>query len=114
MLRLIECGFCDAAREKCKNEILERTRAQLKSYLIVPEQQTVTVEGEMVDLLPPEAPLYFEATNFTRLADTVFRKIGGLCAPIADASKRALIMWRPAPMMQGAPKNAVGATVAVL
>ena len=44
--------------------------------------------------LPKDAPLYFEATNFTRFTNTVFRALGGLSGEYCDAGKRALIMWR--------------------
>ncbi len=76
----------------------EQIRADIErgdtAYLIVPEQQTVERERSMADILPPSAPLTFEVTNFSRLANTVFRALGGLCYNYADKTVRMLIMWR--------------------
>ncbi len=82
-------------------------------FLIVPEQQTVSVEREMACILPASAPLSFEVVNFTRLADTVFRMHGGLANVTSDASLEQLIMWRTltelSPMLhsrvEAEPKN---------
>ncbi len=63
-------------------------------YLIVPEQQTVSVERGMANRLPPSAPLSFEVVNFTRLADTVFRMHGGLATEACSGAAEQLTMWR--------------------
>lgn len=63
-------------------------------YLIVPEQQTLAAEKEMSRELPDSAPLYFEVTNFTRLADSVFRRLGGIAGERPDRARRALVMWQ--------------------
>ncbi|MBR2340154.1 MAG: PD-(D/E)XK nuclease family protein [Clostridia bacterium] len=76
--------------EKIKEDIANGKSA----FLIVPEQQTVERERTMADELPPSAPLTFEVTNFSRLANTVFRALGGLCYNYADKTVRMLIMWR--------------------
>ena len=68
--------------------------AGVRTYLIVPEQQTVESESDLSYRLPPDAPLYFEVTNFTRFANTTFRAIGGIGGETCDKSRRALIMWR--------------------
>lgn len=94
MLNLIEGGFFSGGHEMIKERIAALTANQKNSILIVPEQQTVSAEREMTDFLPPSAPLYFETTNFTRFADTVFRAQGGLAGESADGAKRSLIMWK--------------------
>lgn len=94
MLNLIEGGFFSGGREMIKERIAALTAAGKKSMLIVPEQQAVSAEHEITDALPPSAPLYFETTNFTRLANTVFRTLGGLAGECADTAKRSLIMWK--------------------
>lgn len=66
----------------------------IPSFLIVPEQYTVICEKKMADILPPSAPLTFEVSNFSRLANTVFRILGGLCYNYADRTTKTLIMWR--------------------
>ena len=50
----------------------------VRSFLIVPEQETVLRERQIASLLPSRAQLYCDATNFTRLANSVFRACGGL------------------------------------
>ena len=64
------------------------------SVLLVPEQQTVLAEAALARLLPSEAPLFFEASNFTRLANTAFRKRGGLSYRYANDATAALLMWK--------------------
>ena len=66
-----------------------------RDFLIVPEQSTVAAERRMAEspAMPASAPLFFEATNFTRLADTFFRSEGGLALRYADRTSRTLAMW---------------------
>ena len=94
MLTLIEGGLLSDGHEIIIDRISTLVREGKRAYLIVPEQQTVSAEKEMTDVLPASAPLCFEVTNFTRFADTVFRSLGGLAGEVATASKKALVMWR--------------------
>jgi ATP-dependent helicase/nuclease subunit B len=66
----------------------------MPSILIVPEQQTVMAEGLLTEILPPSSALCFEVTNFTRLANTTFRALGGLSGEYCDSAKKSLIMWK--------------------
>ena len=78
--------------------ILEKIKEDAKngiySYLIVPEQQTVISEREIASLLPPSFQLYCEATNFTRLANKVFREFGGLKYNHISESGKSLAMYQ--------------------
>lgn len=65
-----------------------------KAVLLVPEQQAVFWETKLAKELPAEAWLRLEVTNFTRLANTVFRMYGGLSLPRIDEGGRALVLWR--------------------
>lgn len=94
MIRIIEGGFGSGAHGLINEEIKKCTINKRRAYLIVPEQQTVIAEAELAEYLPPSAPLYFEVTNFTRLANTLFRALGGVDANYSDKTKKALIMWR--------------------
>ncbi|MBR4896997.1 MAG: hypothetical protein IKZ41_11240, partial [Clostridia bacterium] len=62
--------------------------------LLVPEQQTVAWETKMAARLPASANLRLEITNFTRLANSVFREYGGLADSILDEGSRILLVWR--------------------
>lgn len=62
--------------------------------LIVPEQQTVVWETRIAEALPESAYLRLEITNFTRLANSVFREFGGLADTVIDEGSRMLIVWR--------------------
>ncbi len=64
------------------------------ALLIVPEQQTVLAEREALDRLPPSAQLDFEALNFTRLCNRVFRLYGGLSYHYITPAMKSLFMWR--------------------
>lgn len=94
MIRIIEGGFFSGAHDKIKNEIRELVESGRRVYLLVPEQQAVLSEAEMAAFLPPHSPLFFEVTNFTRLANTVFRSLGGADVEYCDGARRSLIMWR--------------------
>jgi len=74
------------------SKILNET--ELSAVLIVPEQQTVVWETRIAELLPENQYLRVEVTNFTRLANSVFREYGGLAAERCDDGGRALILWR--------------------
>lgn len=94
MIRLLTgdfgCGKSRAIAEAVRRDVEAKQRA----YLLVPEQGTLFSEQAMAELLPPSAPLYFEVTNFSRLANTVFRQEGGLSYHYATPDVRTLIMWR--------------------
>ena len=94
MLRILKSSLAAVGRLTIAEDIAKRAVDRHKMILIVPEQQTVMAESETFRMLPPDAPLYFEATNFTRLANTTFRTLGGLSGEYCDKSKKALIMWR--------------------
>ncbi|MBQ8583403.1 MAG: PD-(D/E)XK nuclease family protein [Clostridia bacterium] len=94
MLRIVRSPFGGIGHESLTERIRALTEKKKSSYLIVPEQQTVLSEAEMAELLPSFAPLFFEVTNFTRLANSTFRALGGISGEYCDAGKRALIMWR--------------------
>ncbi len=76
------------------NKIKEDANNCIPSFLIVPEQQTVISEKELATLLPPRAQLYCEAINFTRLANKLFREIGGLKYNYISKSGKSLAMYR--------------------
>ncbi len=94
MLKIVKSRFASSGREAFCHEIEKNINDGVPSYLIVPEQQTVMAEGFMAKILPPSSVLCFEVTNFTRLANTTFRKLGGLSGEYCDSTKKALIMWR--------------------
>ncbi len=94
MLHLITSGFSTEGHEELIKYIARDVYAKKRSILIVPEQQTLTAEKEMCNLLPPSAPLCFEATNFTRFADSAFRTLGGIGGEYCRRAEEMLIMWR--------------------
>lgn len=94
MITLLTGDFGSGKTTALAAAIRADVEAGRRSFLLVPEQQTVTSEQEMADLLPPAAPLCFEVTNFSRLANTVFRQVGGLSYRYANAGIRTLVMWR--------------------
>ena len=94
MLNIIKAPLDTAAPISLLERIKSITENKKRSYLIVPEQETVMREAAMSNSLPGYSPLYFEVTNFTRLANSVFRTLGGISGEYCDKNKRALIMWR--------------------
>ena len=94
MLKIIRSKHSSSGREAFCHEISQLVGAGKLACLIVPEQQTVMAESLMSRILPPSSVLCFEVTNFTRLANTTFRTLGGLCGEYCDSVKKALLMWR--------------------
>ncbi|MBQ8392178.1 MAG: PD-(D/E)XK nuclease family protein [Clostridia bacterium] len=76
--------------EQIKNDCKNKKQ----SFLIVPEQKAIIAEREIAETMPPSAQLYTEATNFSRLANSVFRKHGGLAYNYITRSGKRLIMYR--------------------
>ena len=91
MLKLLLGAFGTGKTTRLFREIAADIEAGIPSFLVVPEQNTVSVEAMAADRLPPSAPLVFEVTNFTRLADTVFRRVGGVAARYADEGTATLL-----------------------
>ena len=78
MLRLI-LGHSKSGKSSEIYELMKRDAEMGKrSFLIVPEQQTVQCESKLLTLLPPSSQLTSEVLNFSRLANLVFRHYGGL------------------------------------
>ena len=96
MLHLITGEVGSGKTRLLDEKIAETVTRKTRAFLIVPEQSTVAAERRMAEssAMPAFAPLVFEATNFTRLADTFFRSEGGLALRYADRTSRALAMWR--------------------
>ena len=93
MLILYEGGFTSVAHDEIVKNITRAIAAGKKAFLFVPEQQTLTAESEMCELLPPSAALSFEVTNFTRFTNTAFRTLGGISGEYITSAKKALVMW---------------------
>ncbi len=93
MLILKEGGFTSVLHDELISSIKDSIKQGHKTFLFVPEQQTLTAEKEMCDILPPSAPLSFEVTNFTRFINTAFRTLGGLGGEYITSAKKLLMLW---------------------
>ena len=76
------------------DKIVKDVAAERPALLIVPEQQTVESERQMLKLLPPSAQLSFEVLNFSRLANKLFRLYGGLSYNYISEGMKNLFMKR--------------------
>ena len=93
MLILHEGGFTSVAHNELIKNIKQSINNGKRVFLIVPEQQTVTAEGEISDIMPPSVALSLEVTNFTRFTNTAFRALGGICGEYLTSAKKSLLMW---------------------
>ena len=94
MIRIITGDFGSGKTTAVTKGIRRDLESGRRVCLLVPEQETVTAEIRMANILPPSSTLSFEVSNFTRLANTVFRMVGGLSYRYAGSATRALCMWR--------------------
>ncbi len=76
------------------NRIMSDCGEKTRSFLIVPEQKTIIAERELATSMKPSSQLYAEATNFSRLANSVFRTYGGLSYNYITKSGKSLCMYR--------------------
>ena len=67
---------------------------QDRLLLIVPEQNSFENERALLETLTPAQVAQVQVLSFTRLADTVFRQVGGLAEERLDDGTRALLMSR--------------------
>ena len=78
--------------------VLENVKRSLsagrRTFLIVPEQESVSAERMMLRSLPPSAQLKLEITNFSRLYNRVCREYGGLSYSYIKKPIRYLLMWQ--------------------
>ena len=93
MLTLYEGGFTSLSHDEILKRISASVSSGKRTFLFVPEQQTLTAETEMCDRLPPKAALSLEVTNFTRFTNTAFRALGGISGEYITSAKKALVMW---------------------
>ena len=93
MLTLIESGFSSLGENELISKIKSSIENKKRVYLFVPEQQTLSRESAMCDILPPSSAINFEVTNFSRFVNTAFRLIGGISGEYSDGACDALIMW---------------------
>ncbi len=89
--------ICGRSGSGKSTAVLEGIRESLlsgrRSFLIVPEQQAVVWESRAARCLPPSAALQLEIVNFTRLANLVFRTVGGLSYRYITKGGKAALMW---------------------
>ncbi len=101
MLELI-CGIAGSGKStKIEEMIAQDVASSRRAYLIVPEQEAVTAERRMADILPPRAALTFEVVNFSRLCNLVFRLYGSLAYRYASSRVKTLTMWRALSLCEG-------------
>lgn len=74
-------------------EYLEKCIAEKRqSFLVVPEQNALAAERELIDKLGNPANMYVEVINFKRLCNRVFREVGGVASRVPDKITKQLAM----------------------
>ena len=95
MLRLI-LGRSGSGKSYTVTERLAALAAAGESglLLLVPEQHSFVSERTLLRRLGPAGAAQVAVLSFTRLAQTVFREVGGLAGEPLDEGARALLMSR--------------------
>ena len=96
MLNIVKGSFGTGKSHLITERVLDDLKNGKKVILIVPEQQALDAEGMLNDaaILSKVPTWELEVLNFTRLANRVFRQLGGLCYNYIGKGARHLIMWR--------------------
>ena len=94
MLKLFLGDVGSGKTTACLDAVTKLANQGISSFLIVPEQETVMAETLAAETLPMTVAQVFEVTNFTRLANTVFRETGGLSLRYATPADKALVMHK--------------------
>ncbi len=93
MLKLIFGATGSGKTEHLTSFIRKDIEQKKHCFLLVPEQQAYISERDLPALLPKNAGLYFEIVNFSGLAESVFRKYGGITRASMNTGMRSLLMW---------------------
>ncbi len=93
MMILAEGGFTSVLHNEITSRIKKAIDCGRQVILIVPEQQTLSCEAEMADILPARASELLDVTNFSRFTNTAFRTLGGIHGEYIDPACRSLLMW---------------------
>lgn len=91
MLKILPDGFSDFP---FFDNLYAAVEARRESILLVPEQMALATEEKVALRFPAHAPLCLEVSNFSRLADRVFRTEGGISTRYADHAAEAILMWK--------------------
>ena len=94
MVQLLHGDFGSGKSTYILNSIKADYENGVRSFLIVPEQQTVIKEKQIAAFLPSGAQLFCEVLNFSRLSNRVFRDTGGLKTNYVTKSGKNLLMYR--------------------
>ncbi len=112
MLKLI-CGPSGAGKTEHLTKCIEAdTKAGVRSFLLIPEQQAYISERNLAERLPKNAGLYFEVISFSGLAEKLFCEYGGVTAESVNGAVSSLLMWHTlstlSPLLQQYGKSAEG------
>lgn len=91
MLTLIYGADAAARRAYLKEWLPMASNRYSAVYLLVPEQAVLESETFVSEL---SCPFGVEVTSFRRLANSIFRRFGGLCYHYVSAGAKQLLMWR--------------------
>ncbi len=82
------------ARAEIYNKISADIAAGKRAYLIVPDQKALLAEEALMQVLPRSAALLVDAVGFSRLANLVCRRYGGLTYRYATEGAKVVTMYR--------------------
>ena len=72
-----------------------------KGYLLVPEQEAYIAERNFLSRLPDGIGNRITVLSFSRLANAVFSRFGGITAAKLDKGTKKLLMWQTLRSLSG-------------
>ncbi len=94
MIRFIYGDFGCGKTYATVNRIKSDTEKEAQIILIVPEQQVLSTERTLLEILSPSSELFVEVLSFSRLYNRVCREYGGLEYNYITKPAKSLLMWK--------------------
>ena len=94
MIRFIYGDHGTGKTDRLFSLLAEKAAAGNRCVLLVPEQHSVAAEMRLYTILPEGSRAYAEVSNFTRLANDLSRRVGGIVYDGATQGERQIVMQR--------------------
>lgn len=105
MIRFIYGPYKSGKTTEILNALAKDSESNIRSFLIVPDQEALQFERLTLASLPKKSQLSLEILGFSRLYNRVCREYGGLSYSYITKPMRSLLMWKSLRELSGVLEN---------